>query len=92
VPESLVEVLARLADALDALDRQAAPRRDKLRWTWSDLEALTGFERRWMQMEIAAGRMPRADLRAGRRAGWMPRTIIAWLDAMADRQGRRSGR
>jgi len=68
------------------------PVRDKLRWTWDDIEALTGYDRRWMQQEISAGRMPRADLRAGRRAGWRPSTILGWLDAMADRQGRRSGR
>jgi hypothetical protein len=65
------------------------PVRDKLRWTWSDIEALTGFDRRWMQMEISAGRMPRPDLRAGRRAGFKPSTITAWLDAMAASQGRR---
>ena len=68
------------------------PVRAKLRWTWDDIEALTGYDRRWMQQEISAGRMPRADLRAGRRAGWRPSTILGWLDAMADRQGRRSGR
>ena len=86
VPESLMDILRRLADALG---RQAAPRRDKLRWTWDDLEALTGCDRRWMQQEIAAGRMPRPDLRAGRRAGWKPSTITAWLDSMAASQGRR---
>jgi predicted DNA-binding transcriptional regulator AlpA len=64
----------------------------KLRWTWADVEALTGMSKRWMQREISAGRMPAPDLRAGRRAGWRPSTILGWLDAMADRQGRRSGR
>jgi hypothetical protein len=66
------------------------PVRDKLRWTWDDIEAVTGYERRRMQQEISAGRMPRADLRAGRRAGRRPSTILGWLDAMADRRGRRS--
>jgi predicted DNA-binding transcriptional regulator AlpA len=63
---------------------------DKLRWTWDDVELLTGMSRRWMQREIAAGRMPAPDLRLGRSAGYFPRTITAWMDSMADRQaGRR---
>jgi hypothetical protein len=71
-------------------DTGPVPVRDKLRWTWNDIEALTGYDRRWMQQEISAGRMPRADLPAGRRVGYRPATILAWLDSLADRQGRRS--
>jgi predicted DNA-binding transcriptional regulator AlpA len=66
------------------------PIRDKLRWTWDDLEALTGISKRWMQREISAGRMPSPDLRMGRRAGWRPSTIATYLDELADRQRRSS--
>jgi predicted DNA-binding transcriptional regulator AlpA len=68
------------------------PVRDKLRWTWADVEALTGTSKRWMQREISAKRMPAPDLRCGRCAGWRPATIRAWMDDMADHQRTRSGR
>ena len=64
------------------------PTRYKLRWTWDDIEALTGMSKRWMQREISAGRMPAPDLRMGRCAGWRPATITAWLDAMAQPRGK----
>jgi hypothetical protein len=89
VPEDLTATLRRLAECIDRLERLAEPRRDKIRWDWDDVEALTGYDRRWMQREVAAGRMPRADLRAGRRAGWKPNTITTWLDSLAASQGRR---
>ena len=66
------------------------PVHHKLRWTWADVEALTGMKKRWMQREISAGRMPAPDLRCGRCAGYRPSTITTWLDELADRQGRRS--
>jgi hypothetical protein len=66
------------------------PIRDKLRWDWDDLVALTGMSKRWMQREISAGRMPAPDLRMGRCAGYRPSTITKYLDELADRQGRRS--
>jgi predicted DNA-binding transcriptional regulator AlpA len=82
-------------NALSSLpqDSEAASRlaiRDKLRWNWADVEALTGMSKRWMQREVSAGRMPRPDLNLGRSVGYRPATITAWLDSMADRQGRRS--
>jgi predicted DNA-binding transcriptional regulator AlpA len=60
----------------------------RLRWTWADVEALTGMSKRWMQREISAGRMPAPDLRMGRCAGWRPATITAWLDSLAQPRGR----
>jgi predicted DNA-binding transcriptional regulator AlpA len=69
----------------------AAPIRDKLRWEWDDLTALTGMSIRWFQKEISAGRMPAPDLRLGRRVGWRPATITTWLDSMAQ-QTRTRGR
>jgi predicted DNA-binding transcriptional regulator AlpA len=67
------------------------PVRDRLRWTWDDVEALTGMSKRWMQREISAGRMPPPDLRMGRCAGWRPATIMSYLDSVAQR-GARGGR
>ena len=69
---------------------EPVPVHDKLRWTWDDVEALTGMSKRWMQREISAGRMPSPDLRMGRRAGWRPSTIATYLDELADRQRRSS--
>jgi hypothetical protein len=74
-------------------DSEAAgpvPIRDKLLWGWDDIAALTGLSRRLLQREVSASRMPAPDVRVCRRALWRPRTITAWLEELADRQGRRS--
>jgi hypothetical protein len=86
VPESLVDVLRRLADALD---RQAAPPR--LAYRLSEIADMLGVSKRLLEQERAAGRLPKPDLRIGRVALWrIDPTIRNWLAQQADRQGRRS--
>jgi predicted DNA-binding transcriptional regulator AlpA len=45
----------------------------------ADISALTGFSRSLLERELAARRMPRPDLRKGRRMVWRPSTIRRWL-------------
>ena len=86
VPEALIAILTRLADALD---RQAAPPR--LTWRLGEIAAALGVSRRLLEQERAAGRLPKPDLRIGRVALWrVDPTIRDWLAQQADRQGRRS--
>jgi hypothetical protein len=68
----------------------AVPIRDKLVWNLADIAALTGLSRRLLERELAAARLPRCDLRIGRRTLWRPATITAWLESLADHQERRS--
>jgi hypothetical protein len=51
----------------------------KLVWDLEDIRLLTGLSRRLLERELAAGRMPKPDLRVGRRCLWRPRTIRSWL-------------
>lgn len=62
--------------------------RDRLLWSWDDIAALTGLSRRLLEREVSAGRMPGPDVRVGRRACWRPATITAWLDSLAQPQGK----
>jgi hypothetical protein len=71
----------RLADAV--------PIKDRLLWDLRDISALTGLSPRLLQLEQAAGRMPRPDVRIGRRACYRPATITTWLDSLADGRGGR---
>ena len=68
----------------------AVPFHDRLLVGWDDISVHTGLSRRLLEREVSAGRMPGPDVRIGRRACWRPATITAWLDSLADRQGRRS--
>ena len=83
-------------EAAGPIDRDhmvdAIPFRERLLVGWDDIVEHTGLSRCLLEREVSAGRMPGPDVRIGRRACWRPATITAWLDAMADRQGRRSGR
>jgi hypothetical protein len=56
------------------------PVRDKLTWDLADIAALTGLSRRLLERELSAGRMPRCDLRVGRRCLWRPETIHRWIE------------
>jgi hypothetical protein len=85
VPEPLIDILRRLADALD---RQAAPPR--LAYRLSELAAALGVSKRLLEQARAAGRMPKEDLRIGRVSLWKTETVRDWLSQEADRQGRRS--
>jgi hypothetical protein len=64
----------------------AVPVRDQLGWSLDNIAVLTTFSRRLLERELAAGRMPRPDIRIGRRCLWKPASILAWLDSLADRQ------
>jgi hypothetical protein len=87
VPESLIDILRRLADALD---RQAAPPR--MAWRLSEIASMIGVSPRLLQMERAAGRMPPADVRIGKSKVllWRRETIDAWLTQQAPRRGGRA--
>jgi hypothetical protein len=87
VPEALIAILTRLADALD---RQAAPPR--LAYRLSEIAAALGVSKRLLEQARAAGRLPRPDLRIGRVSLWKIESVRDWLSEQADRQGRRSGR
>jgi predicted DNA-binding transcriptional regulator AlpA len=52
---------------------------DKLVWGWDDITALTGLSRRLLERQLSAGKMPRPDLRVGRRVLWRPSTIKSWI-------------
>jgi predicted DNA-binding transcriptional regulator AlpA len=52
---------------------------DKLLWGWDDIAALTGLSRRLLERQLSAGKMPRPDLRVGRRVLWRPNTIRSWI-------------
>jgi predicted DNA-binding transcriptional regulator AlpA len=69
-------------------DHRPAPLRDRLLWSWDDIAALTGLSRRLLEREVSAGRMPPPDVRIGRRACFRPATITAWLDSLAQPNGR----
>lgn len=56
------------------------PIRDKLTWDLHDISLLTGLSRRLLERELAAGRMPKCDLRVGRRCLWRPASIRAWIE------------
>jgi hypothetical protein len=58
----------------------AVPLHDKLVWSLADIAALIGVSRRLLEKELSAGRMPRCDLRIGRRCLWRPRTIREWIE------------
>jgi hypothetical protein len=58
----------------------AVPIKDKLTWDLADLAALTGLSRRLLERELAAGRLPRCDLRVGRRCLWRPESIREWIE------------
>src|SRR5262249_11541209 len=64
----------------DDTSRRVVPIHDRLTWGLDDLEALTGLSRRTLERERSAGRLPRPDLRVGRRVLWKPATILAWLE------------
>jgi predicted DNA-binding transcriptional regulator AlpA len=48
---------------------------NKLLWGWDDIGSLTGLSRRLLERQLSAGKMPRPDLRIGRRVLWRPSTI-----------------
>jgi hypothetical protein len=84
----LEELAAELPALRAALGRQAAPPR--LAYRLSEIAAALGVSKRLLEMERAAGRLPRADLRIGRVSLWKVETIRDWLAQQGDRQGRRS--
>lgn len=60
-------------------DRLAVPIADRLTWGLDDLTALTGLSRRTLERERSAGRLPKPDLKVGKRVLWTPSTIRRWL-------------
>ena len=79
VPEALIAILTRLADALD---RQAdsRPRIEPLAYRLDELADALGVSRRAIERERAAGRFPRPDLTIGKMPLWRPETVRGWLD------------
>jgi predicted DNA-binding transcriptional regulator AlpA len=59
--------------------RTRVPLNARLTWGLNDLAALTGLSRRTLERERSAGRLPRPDLRVGKRVLWRPDTINEWL-------------
>jgi predicted DNA-binding transcriptional regulator AlpA len=60
-------------------DHHAVPIADRLTWGLDDLTALTGLSRRTLERERSAGRLPKPDLKVGKRVLWTPATIRRWL-------------
>ena len=52
---------------------------ERLTWGLKEISALTGLSSRHLQRELAAGKMPKPDLRIGRRVLWRPETIRRWI-------------
>jgi hypothetical protein len=59
--------------------RPAVPIHERLTWGLADLAALTGLSRRTLERERSAGRLPRPDLKVGKRVLWKPETIHFWI-------------
>jgi hypothetical protein len=55
----------------------SVPIKDRLLWDLDAIAALLGVSRRFLERERAAGRMPKPDVRLGRRLLWKPSTIKA---------------
>jgi predicted DNA-binding transcriptional regulator AlpA len=56
------------------------PIHERLTWGLDDLSALTGLSRRTLERERSAGRLPKPDLRVGKRVLWKPETIREWVE------------
>jgi hypothetical protein len=85
VPEDLIAVLRRLADALD---RPAAPPR--LAYRLGEIASMLGVSRRLLEQARAAGRLAKPDLRLGKVSLYKIETIRSWLDSRAPGRGGRA--
>jgi hypothetical protein len=83
VPESLVDVLRRLAAELPllraALARQADPRPEPLVCRKRDAARMCGMCVRLWDRLLAAGKAPRPDAYCGRCPVWKKSTLEAWI-------------
>jgi predicted DNA-binding transcriptional regulator AlpA len=66
----------------------SVPIRDKLTWSLADVRALTGLSERFIQQQVAAGKMP-PPMKIGRRSLWRSAAVVAWLDSLAQEADKR---